>query len=101
MPETRRALFVAPESPYPLHGGGALRSASLVQYLAQSYLVYAIVFHTPGSPVIFPPGCVNRLLTIELPRHSKSSAARFLRNGQQAFEQFRQVQGQGLALAAG
>lgn len=87
MPETRRALFVAPESPYPLHGGGALRSASLVQYLAQSYLVDAIVFHTPGSPVIFPPGCVNRLLTIELPRHSKGSAARFLRNGSRLLRQ--------------
>ena len=87
MPEPRRALFIAPESPYPLHGGGALRSASLVQYLAQSYLLDAVVFHTPGSPVMFPPGCINRLLTIELPRHSKGPAARFLRNGSRLLRQ--------------
>src|SRR2546423_8941528 len=81
MDKPKRALFIAPESAYPLHGGGALRSASLVEYLAQSYTVDAIVFHTPGSPVVFPPGCIHRLLTIELPRHSKRSLARLLRNG--------------------
>ena len=83
----KRALFVAPEPPYPLHGGGALRSASLLEYLAQSYTVDAIVFHTPGSPVVFPPDRINRLLTIELPRHSKSSAARLLRNGSRLLRQ--------------
>jgi polysaccharide biosynthesis protein PslH len=87
MTSPKRALFVAPESPYPLHGGGALRSASLVEYLAQSYIVDAIVFHTPGSPVVFPPACINRLLTIELPRHSKSSAVRLLRNGRRLLRQ--------------
>jgi glycosyltransferase involved in cell wall biosynthesis len=81
MPERRRALFVAPETPYPLIGGGALRAASMLQYLAQSYAVEAIVFHTPGSPVAFPPGLVDRLDTIELPAHSKHYAARALRNG--------------------
>ena len=83
----RRALFIAPEAPYPLHGGGALRAASLVEYLARSYSVDAIVFHTPGSPVAFPPGCIHRLLTIELPRHSKSSAARLVRNGSRLLRQ--------------
>jgi glycosyltransferase involved in cell wall biosynthesis len=52
-----------------------------VEYLARSYTVDAIIFHTPGSPVVFPHGCINRLLTIELPRHSKSPTARLLRNG--------------------
>jgi glycosyltransferase involved in cell wall biosynthesis len=84
---SKRALFVAPESPYPLHGGGALRSASLIEYLARSYTVDAIVFHTAGSPVVFPNGCPNRLLTIELPRHSKSPAARFFRNGSRLLRQ--------------
>src|SRR5580692_581238 len=87
MTTTKRALFIAPEAPYPLHGGGALRSASLVEYLARSYSVDAIVFHTPGSPVVFPPGCINRLLTIELPRHSKSSTARLLRNAHRLLRQ--------------
>jgi glycosyltransferase involved in cell wall biosynthesis len=87
MTSPKRALFVAPEAPYPVHGGGALRSASLVEYLARSYTVDAIVFHTPGSPVVFPPGCINRLLTIELPSHSKSSTARLLRNGRRLLRQ--------------
>ena len=87
MTTLKRALFVAPEAPYPLHGGGALRSASLVEYLTRSYTLDAIVFHTPGSPVVFPPGCINRLLTIELPRHSKSYTARLLRNGHRLVRQ--------------
>ena len=36
------ALFVAPEAPYPLVGGGPLRAASMLQYLAQSHTVDAI-----------------------------------------------------------
>jgi len=85
--KAKRALFVAPEAPYPLQGGGALRSASLLEYLAQSYSVDAIVFHTPGSPVVFPPDRINRLLTIELPWHSKRTAARLLRNGSRLLRQ--------------
>jgi glycosyltransferase involved in cell wall biosynthesis len=81
MANRRRALLVAPEAPYPLVGGGALRAASMLEYLAQSHIVDAIVFHTPGSPVAFPPGLVDRLDTIELPAHSKHYAARALRNG--------------------
>jgi len=85
-PETRRrALFVAPEPPYPRIGGGALRSASLLEYLAQSYAVDAILFHPPGMRVAVPHGLVERLDTIELPRHSKSYAARLLRNGDRLF----------------
>jgi glycosyltransferase involved in cell wall biosynthesis len=87
MTTTKRALFIAPEAPYPLHGGGALRSASLVEYLSRSYTLDAIVFHTPGSPVVFPPGYINRLLTIELPCHSKSPTARLLRNGRRLLRQ--------------
>jgi glycosyltransferase involved in cell wall biosynthesis len=80
MAEKRRALFVAPEAPYPLHGGGALRAASLLEYLARCYTVDAIVFHTPGGRVELPSGLVERLDTIELPWHSKTGAARALRN---------------------
>ena len=81
MADAKRALFVAPEAPYPLAGGGALRAASLLEYLAQSYAVDAIVFHTPDAGVAIPSGRVDRLDTIELPRHSKRYAARALRNG--------------------
>ena len=57
--------------PIPLVGGGALRAASLLEYLAQSYTVDAIVFRTPERRVDLPSGLVDRLDTIELPRHSK------------------------------
>src|ERR671924_143475 len=80
MSEKRRALFVAPEAPYPLHGGGALRAASVLEYLARCYTVDAIVFHTPGSKVELPPGLVQRLDTIELPWHSKGVVSRTSRN---------------------
>jgi polysaccharide biosynthesis protein PslH len=78
----RRALFVAPESPYPMMGGGALRAASLLEYLARGYSVDVVVFRQPDSEVAFPSGRVDRVLTIDLPRHSKNQAIRFLRNGQ-------------------
>src|SRR5262245_16503595 len=78
----RRALFVAPEPPYPAVGGGALRSASVLEYMARSCAIDAIVFRTPGAEVTFPSGRIDRLLTIDLPRHSKHNAMRALRNGQ-------------------
>jgi len=37
MPNRLSALFFAPEVPYPLAGGGSLRSASLLEYLAHRY----------------------------------------------------------------
>jgi glycosyltransferase involved in cell wall biosynthesis len=80
MPE-RRALFLAPEAPYPMVGGGALRAASLLEYLARSCSVDAIVFQQPGAKVCFPPGRIGGLLTLPLPEHSKHPVPRFLRNG--------------------
>src|SRR5438045_1577247 len=77
----RRALFVAPEAPYPMVGGGALRSASLLEYLARSCSVDAVVFRQPEARVAFPSGRIDRLFTIELPVHSKHQAVRMLRNG--------------------
>ena len=77
-----RALFLAPEAPYPMVGGGALRAASLLEYLAREFSVDAVVFRPPDAEVAFPSGRVDRLLTIDLPRHSKNQAMRFLRNGQ-------------------
>src|SRR5947209_7523812 len=81
MAERPRALILAPEAPYPMIGGGSLRAASLLEYLARSYSVDAVVFHQPHDTVAFPPGRIDRLFAIELPRHSKHQAARALRNG--------------------
>lgn len=82
-PPVRRALFLAPETPYPMVGGGALRSASVLEYLTRRYAVDAVVFRQPESrdPVIdFPAGMIQDLLVIDLPAHSRNAAARIVRN---------------------
>ncbi len=75
------ALFLSPEAPYPLAGGGALRSASLLHYLARTHDVDAILFREPGAPAPaqFPPGLVRRISVITLPAHRKTPAARSVR----------------------
>jgi glycosyltransferase involved in cell wall biosynthesis len=77
------ALVLAPETPYPLAGGGALRTASLLQYLALRYDVDLVVFRQPGAPdpsQNLPAGLVRRVWVVDLPAHGRSFAARTLRN---------------------
>src|SRR5438105_10296156 len=79
----RRALFLVPEAPYPLYGGGALRSASLLEYLSRRYDVDVIVFREPSAPdpaQLFPAGLAREIHVIELPRHNKGLVARSARN---------------------
>jgi glycosyltransferase involved in cell wall biosynthesis len=57
---TKRALFLTPELPALDQGGGAMRSASLVAYLERNYKVDVVTF--------------------ALSPHSKSMAARIMRN---------------------
>ena len=83
MPPRPAALFLAPEAPYPIAGGGALRSASLLEYLRRRYDVDVVVFRQPGAPdpaSLFPEGLARRITVLELPRHRRSSTARALRN---------------------
>jgi glycosyltransferase involved in cell wall biosynthesis len=78
-----KALFLSAEAPYPAVGGGALRSASLLEYLAHSYALHAVVFRQTGDPrpdLAIPPGRVKRLDVIDLPYHSKQPMARAMRN---------------------
>jgi glycosyltransferase involved in cell wall biosynthesis len=78
-----RALFVAPEAPYPTRGGGALRSASLLAYLAGRYDVDVIVFREPGADDpsrLFPPGTARRVDVLELPHHRNNPLFRAVRN---------------------
>ncbi len=78
-----RALFLSPEAPYPAVGGGALRSASIFEYLAARYAVDVIVFREPSAPdprAAFPPGLARDIHVIELPYHSRSLPARGARN---------------------
>ncbi|HSW51373.1 MAG TPA: glycosyltransferase family 4 protein [Bryobacteraceae bacterium] len=76
------ALFLAPEAPYPLHGGGSIRSASLLECLNRSFQVDVVVFREPGAsdpaPAI-PPRLVRRICVLELPRHSRRPVARAVR----------------------
>jgi polysaccharide biosynthesis protein PslH len=78
-----RALVLAPQAPYPIAGGGALRTASLLHGLARFYQLDLIVFREPGAfdpRTSIPPGLVQRISTIDLAANNRSFAARSLRN---------------------
>jgi|SRR5882724_2910841 len=78
-----RALFLVPEAPYPTQGGGALRSASLLEYLARHYDVDVIVFREPGAPdpaALFPTGVARDIHVLDLPHHHKDPISRAARN---------------------
>ena len=77
------ALFLAPEAPYPIAGGGSLRSASLLEYLGRHYDVDVIVFRQPGAldpASLIPLRLVRRVTVLELPPNRRGFAARALRN---------------------
>ncbi len=78
-----RALFVTPEAPFPMMGGGALRSASLLMWLACRYTVDVIAFREPGAPDpsgAIPAGLVHDTLVIDLPANARHRPAKFARN---------------------
>lgn len=83
-PDTRpSALVLAPETPYPLAGGGALRTASLLHYLALSHDVDLVVFRQPGAAdpaASLPASLVRRVAVIDLPPNGRGLAARAFRN---------------------
>ena len=86
--QKRRALFVTPENPFPTIGGGALRSASLLTYLAKHFAVDVVTFRQPGAPdprATFPPGMAASVQVIDLPYHPKSAGHRIARNLTRAF----------------
>lgn len=83
MPPDRSALVLSPETPYPLAGGGALRTASILEYLGPRYALDVVVFREWGAPdprPAFPSGLARAVHVIELPRHSKAPVARAARN---------------------
>lgn len=78
-----RALYLVPEAPYPTHGGGALRSASVLEYLARRYHVDIIVFREAGAPdpaLLFPALMRGDVLVLDLPHHRKDPISRAARN---------------------
>jgi glycosyltransferase involved in cell wall biosynthesis len=75
--------MLSPETPYPLHGGGALRTASLLNYLAQHFEVDLVVFRyrpeqDPAQSL--PPGLVRNVQVIDLPHNRKDVVSRGIRN---------------------
>src|SRR5215470_5912458 len=78
-----RILFLSPEPPYPLTGGGALRAASLLHYAAQRGKVDIVLFAVDGASdpaAQLPLKLVNDVFKISLPSHSKSFFSRAARN---------------------
>ena len=83
MGDRQAALILCPECPYPAAGGGALRTASLVEYLAERYALDAVVFRPPGGedPRDTLLGLrARRILVLDLPYHRRHRAARAWRN---------------------
>lgn len=76
--------MLSPEPPYPLNGGGAYRTASLLHYLAKISAVDLVLFSESGTPAVLPPGLVNCQQVISLPRHRKDYLARYFRNAWRA-----------------
>jgi glycosyltransferase involved in cell wall biosynthesis len=79
-----RALMLAAETPYPLAGGGALRTASLLHYLASRYETELLVFCQPGAPdpgKSLPQGLVARAGVLQLQANSRNLSAKIVRNG--------------------
>jgi polysaccharide biosynthesis protein PslH len=77
-------LMLSPEPPYPLHGGGAYRTASLVHYFSRFATVDLILISESGKPALLPPGLVRSQKVIALPPHSRGLLARYRRNAGRA-----------------
>lgn len=80
----KRSLLLAPECPYPLQGGGPMRTGSLLHYLANRSAVDLIGFHEEGAAACLqalPDGLCASAAGIALPRHSKALPAKVVRNG--------------------
>lgn len=76
-------LILSPEAPYPLAGGGALRTASLIQYFARTRPVDLILFRQPAAPdpaAQIPRGLIRRATVIQLPATGRGQTARAVRN---------------------
>lgn len=78
-----RALILLPEAPYPVIGGGPLRSACVIEGLASQFELTALHFRLAGDPdpaTLYPPNLLKSSHTLELPQHAKSILPRLIRN---------------------
>jgi glycosyltransferase involved in cell wall biosynthesis len=80
----KSVLFLSPESPYPLHGGGQYRTASLIHYFSGFAQVDLILISESGTPALLPPGLVRSQTVIPLTKHGKGTLERYARNARRA-----------------
>ncbi|MCS7025297.1 MAG: glycosyltransferase family 4 protein [Bryobacteraceae bacterium] len=76
-------LFLSPEAPYPLAGGGCYRTASLLEFLARRYDLDLVLFAVAGASdpeASLPRGLARNVFKLRLPAHSKRWAPRVARN---------------------
>ncbi|MBS1872049.1 MAG: glycosyltransferase [Acidobacteria bacterium] len=73
-----RALFLTPEALYPKIGGGALRAASIFEYLLTRHQVDVIAFREDAREVQTPGA--SETLVLDLPHHARHALARGHRN---------------------
>jgi glycosyltransferase involved in cell wall biosynthesis len=75
-----QVLMLSPEAPYPLHGGGAFRTASLLHFFARFAAVDLILLSSSEEAPELPRGLVRHQNVIRLPHHGKGVAERYARN---------------------
>ena len=73
------ALLLAPEPPFPVAGGGAIRTASLARFLSAHFRLHVVAFAV-GEPPAAPPEIAERIDWVGLPAHGKTPAERMARN---------------------
>jgi len=76
--------MLSPEAPYPLNGGGAYRTASLLHYFARIAPVDLIFISNKGEPALLPGNLVRSQKVIPLPHHRRDPLARYVRNALRA-----------------
>jgi glycosyltransferase involved in cell wall biosynthesis len=76
--------MLSPEPPYPLHGGGAYRTASLVHYFGRFADVDLVLLSESGKAADVPAGLLRSQKVIPLAPHGRSPAARYARNARRA-----------------
>ena len=80
----RSVVILCPESPYPMQGGGAFRTASILHYFSRFADVDLILFSQTGQPAELPAGLVRSQTIVRLPPHSRGALARWKRNALRA-----------------
>jgi glycosyltransferase involved in cell wall biosynthesis len=74
------ALLLAPEPPFPISGGGAIRTASIAHFLASRYRLHLVTFGVGEPTDDIPANAAEKVDWIALPPHRKNVATRTARN---------------------